>query len=218
MIKIISPLFLLSYLSIHISYATPVDLQKFIPAQWEVISKANGDLNADGQSDVALLIQPENTQIQDRKLLILFKNNQSYTLYLNKKIPAWTYPDEENCINDAISGAGLAIKHGILDIGFNAMNSCSNWYGEGWTYRFQWRNKHLKLIGFEYWFIYKTDGKSKRYSGNFLTQKLKNTFANEFDDQIQPQISWKKLIPIRPDQLEHIQFKDNPGFLKQMIK
>lgn len=143
MIKIISPLFLISSLSINISYATPADLQKFIPDQWEIISKANGDLNADGQSDVALLIQPENTQIQDRKLLILLKNNQSYILYLNKKIPAWTYPDEENCINDAISGAGLAIKHGILDVGFNAMNSCSNWYGEGWTYRFQWRNKHL---------------------------------------------------------------------------
>lgn len=85
MIKIISPLFLISSLSINISYATPADLQKFIPDQWEIISKANGDLNADGQSDVALLIQPENTQIQDHKLLILFKNNQSYTLYLNKK-------------------------------------------------------------------------------------------------------------------------------------
>lgn len=219
MLKRINAVFLLTTCSsICFANQTPSALKKIIPNNWEIISQANGDLNADGQTDTAIIIQPKNTKVHNRRLLILINQKNSLQIKLSKQIPNWTYRDDENCIDDALSGGGVSIKNSVLDIAFDAMNSCSNWYGESWTYRFKFDNSQFKLIGFEYWFVYKTDGKNKTYSGNFLTQKLKIAQGNEFDDNVKPQISWKSLKPILPNTLEKITFKDSQDFLKQMIQ
>lgn len=219
MLKRINAVFLLTTCSsICFANQTPSALKKIIPNNWEIISQANGDLNADGQTDTAIIIQPKNTKVHNRRLLILINQKNSLQIKLSKQIPNWTYRDDANCIDDALSGGGVNIKNSVLDIAFDAMNSCSNWYGESWTYRFKFDNSQFKLIGFEYWFVYKTDGKNKTYSGNFLTQKLKITQGNEFDGNVKPQISWKSLKPILPNTLEKITFKDSQDFLKQMIQ
>lgn len=220
--KIIPYFILISYSSL--SYADKINTQlhkniaAFIPQHWEIISQAQGDLNQDGQTDTAIIIQPKNLNNHERKLLIFFKHNNSLQQKIVKPIPDWSYRDEENCMDDALSGGGVEIKHGILDLSFHDMNTCSNWYGRAWTYRFKWQNSHFKLTGFEYWFVNKTDGKATRHSGNFLTQKMTTTLYNEFDDAIKPKISWKKLSPISPNTLDKIQLEPSESFLKQLIK
>lgn len=216
--KIITTICIASIPSVSMAKQIPTQLQKFVPQHWEIISQADGDLNADGQKDTVIIIQPKNHKIMNRKLLVLVKNNNTYQQQNAKSLPNWTYRDNENCMDGALSDGSVEIKNGILDLSFNDMNTCSNWYGQSWTYRFKWQKSQFRLTGFEYWLVYKTDGKATRHSGNFLTQKLKTTLYNEFDDQIQPKITWKKLVPIQPNTLDQIKFEQSDSFLKQMIK
>lgn len=218
MIKIITTLCIASISSFAMAQQIPTQLQKFIPQHWEIVALANGDLNSDGLTDTVVIIQPKNHKIMDRKLLVLINKGNALQQMLVKKIPEWSYRDNENCTDDALNEDSVKINRSLLNITFNGMNNCSNWYGDSWTYRFKISNEQFKLIGFEYWFTYKTDGKATRHSGNFLTQKLKTTIYNEFDDQVKPKITWKKLSPISPNTLEKIQFKDDQNFLKQMFK
>jgi len=218
MIKIINICLLFaSCSSVCFATQTPVSLQKFVPKNWEIISQADGDLNQDGTKDIALIIQPKNTQILDRKLLILFNKRQQFKLITTQKIPSWTYRADESCVDDALSGAGVNIENGTLDIGFHNMSSCSNWYGEAWTYRFKWNNSEFKLIGTEYWFLNKNNGTFTSYSGNYLTHKQKKTEGNEFDQNIKSTITWK-VIPSKPsDSFNKIQLEDSQNFLKHRI-
>ena len=216
--KIINSAIVLAFSSKCLAAQNPSQLQKFVPQNWQIISQTQGDLNQDGLNDAAIIIQPKDRKILDRKLLILINQNHVLQPYATKQIPKWTYRDTENCIDEAIDEDSIKINKSLLDITFNGMNSCSNWYGESWTYRFKLSQQQFKLVGFEYWFAYKTDGKATRHIGNFLTQKLKTTIYNEFDDQIKPKITWKKLSQIQPNTLDKIQLQDDQNFLKQMIK
>jgi len=218
MIRIISFFIFICCTSITLAAKIPASLQKHVPKDWEIIAQANGDLNSDGQVDTALIIQSKNPKMLNRKLVVFFKQENSFRQIITQDLPKWTYRADENCVDDALLGGGLEIKNNILDIIFNDMNTCSNWYGQASTYRFKWINSQFKLIGFEYWFINKTDGELKTYSGNFLTKRLKTTIGNEFKDNVKPKESWKKLTPIHPNTLAQIKFEQGESFLKQMIK
>ena len=119
-------------------------------------------------------------------------------------------------MSDAIDENSLTIKNKILDISFNDLNTCSNWYGLEWKYRFKYIQSQFILTDFDYWLLYKTDGTLKQYSGNFLTKKLKITLSNGFDENIQPKITWLSLKPIVPNTLQQIQFQHNQSALDQM--
>lgn len=174
MIKTLCTLLLLSYSTLSFASTLPTDVQKFTPDQWEVISKANGDLNTDGQSDIALLIQPKNIKKHNRKLLILFQYNQNYRLYLSKKIPAWTYHDDpEQCLDDAFDESSLKIKNQLLNLTFNEQPNCTNTFDNIYTYRFKLVKNQLKLIGFDALLLDKISGQQNEVSLNFFTHKAK---------------------------------------------
>ena len=69
MIKITYLLFLISFSSVCLAEHTPASLHKFIPQNYEILSQSTGDLNNDGKADLAIIIQPKNYKISDRKLL-----------------------------------------------------------------------------------------------------------------------------------------------------
>ena len=60
--------------SFTFSQTTSSKLKSLIPKNWEVLTYAEGSLNADNLNDLAIIIQPKNTNIKNRKLLIFFLN------------------------------------------------------------------------------------------------------------------------------------------------
>ena len=114
MLKTTLALLIASLSTIAFAETIPTTIQKFIPKNYEILSQASGDLNADGQVDTAIIIQTKNIKIQNRKLLILFKQGGQYQQILSKQIPNWTYRDDENCINDALFDDGVSIKNHVL--------------------------------------------------------------------------------------------------------
>lgn len=208
---------------------TEADVQAFIPKDWKILSKVQGDLNGDKQPDLALIIEntdPKNIMangnldgtelnLNHRKLLILFKNSQGYRLVAsNSTLP--TEGDQESpCLSDPLEEEGsLSIKNGQLKITLNYAWSCGWWYKADYVFTFKYQNQHLKLVNYDAYYFYHGSTQTYTRSFNFLTGKIKNTSENtsggrEFENQDQDkQISWSKLKNSNSLKLEQINFKD----------
>lgn len=186
------------------------NVQAFIPKNWNVLSKVEGDLNADGQADLALIIEntdPENIvsnegfgastlDLNPRKLLILFKKNQSYRLISsNTTLPSAGSADSP-CLSDPLGEAEvLQIKKGVLKITLHYWLSCGSWFVTNNVYSFRYQNQAFKLIGFDTTSFHRASGETAQQSINFLTAKIKNTTGlNEFAESEEPfKISWTTL-------------------------
>ena len=222
MIRIINVTLLCTiYSSICFANQPDTTLQKFVPPHWEIISQANGDLNADGQTDTAIIIQPQNkpqnNNQQQRKLLILFQtqSNQQLQLKLSRQIPNWTYRSEDECLEDALDDSALTIKNQRLDLQFNTSPSCSNSYGFLYTYGFKLKNNQFHLVGFDSYALDKISGQQDEISLNFLTHKAKLTTTPNIFAEIEtpPKIAWKTFqtntrytlenIPLDNDEFNH---------------
>ena len=224
MIKIISIIGLIVFSTCCYADQTPVQLQKFVPKSWEIISQTNGDLNADGSVDTAMIIQPKNMNIHNRKLLILFNNKNALQLKYSKRIPDWTYHDnKEDCLEDTLDESSLSIKQHILDLTFNEQPNCANTFGNIYTYRFKMMNGNFQLIGFESLYLDKLTGKQLEESLNFLNKKAKiTTTANIFSEvQKAPQIKWISIKSTPFLTLEDMPFQNediNYTFADRFIK
>ena len=220
MIKITYLLFLISFSSVCLAEHTPASLHKFIPQNYEILSQSTGDLNNDGKADLAIIIQPKNYKISDRKLLILFKQNKSDNLILTKKLPEWTYPDHENCLPDAFQEQAIKIRKQALSIIFNSMSTCSNWYGSTNTYHFKWINNDFKLIGFDYDFTQKNTGEVHYTSINYITNKRKitQTSMQLQSSKDQTKVTWQHLANLKYYTLQSIQFKPEDYFINGILK
>ncbi len=98
MLKLIKPLLILNTLffitltsnawaTIEIKTNLKASYQSFVPKNWKILEKVQGDLNQDDQADIALIIEDTNPDnfvanaglgsdvlnVNERKLLVLFK-------------------------------------------------------------------------------------------------------------------------------------------------
>lgn len=204
------------------------DYQSFIPKNWKVLNKVEGDLNGDQQPDLALIIEnnaPQNIvatgsldgtelNLNNRKLLILFKNHDGYRLVAsNSTLP--TEDDQESpCLSDPLKKDSLSIENNQLKITLNYSWICGSWYAADYIFKFKYQNKHLKLIHYDA--LNFNHGSTQTYtrSFNFLTGKIKNTSENTsnkngFENKAPTQqISWSKLNNSDSLKIEQINFKD----------
>lgn len=223
MIKIITSISLISFSSLCWAAPTTQSLQQFIPQKWEILAQASGDLNTDGQADTVIMVQPKNHKIMNRKLIILFKKNNSFQQIFTKNIPNWTYHSDPNeCVEDAFDESSLSIKQQTLDLTFNVQPNCSNTYGLIYSYRFKWIENQFKLIGFDSFSLDKLTGKQDETSINFQTRKAKIT-ENEnifIENQKPAKIHWKNLKQNSSYTLLNIPFSNdefNDSFANQFL-
>ncbi len=231
MIKPIFMLILTSSFLPHLAVANTqaTTYQSFIPKNWKVLEKVQGDLNHDQQADLALIIEdtdPKNIirneslgsaelNINKRKLLILFKNNQDYRLVATNLYLPTEGDIESPCLADPIGeNDPLEIQNGLLKVNLHYWLSCGSWYVTNHSYTFRYQNQAFKLIGYDNNDFHRASGEITAQSINFLTGKIKNTSGkNEFSEQSQPiEIKWSKLKQHYSFTLEQVKFNEHYEF------
>lgn len=205
---------------------TGADVQAFMPKDWKILSKVQGDLNGDQQADMVLIIEntdpvnivknkfnhkkPANLLLNqnERKLLVLFKDAQTYRLITsNSSLPRESNNERPCLIDPLIVDNSPIIQNGQLKITLNYSFRCNSWEVFNNIYTFRYQSPSFDLIGYDLHYFDIPSGDSRTESTNFLTGKIKNvTSTQELDRKNTPKISWSKLKKAPLPKLEQINF------------
>ena len=203
--------------------------QSFIPKNWKVLEKVQGDLNQDGQADIALIIEdtnPENfvanaglgsdvLNLNQRKLLVLFKQAQGYHLAASNSTLPTEGDAESPCLADPLGETeALSIQKGLLKVHLHYWLSCGSWYVTNHIYTFRYQDRAFKLIGYDVHDFHRASGDITAQSINFITGKIKSTTGeNEFAESPQPaKVQWSTLKKRYTLKLEQVQFNEYHEF------
>ena len=186
----------------------------FVPKNWKIIAKAEGDLNTDRIADLVLVIEDtkkKNIVSNDglgesilntnpRLLLVLFKNNKN-KFYLDEKNKI-NIPSEGNlenpCLEDPfLSSKGIEITKGLLKLSLRYWLSCGSWEININDYTFRLKNNQFELIGYDTFSLHRASGEINRSSYNFLTKKKSFTTEENIStspEEEKPITQWSKVI------------------------
>ncbi|MFZ0331665.1 MAG: hypothetical protein WAL54_10760 [Acinetobacter bohemicus] len=197
--------------------------QSFVPKNWKILEQVQGDLNQDGQADIALIIEDTNPDhfvvnaglgtnvlnINERKLLVLLKQANAYQLAASNSTLPTEGDVESPCLADPLGESeALSIQKGVLKIHLHYWLSCGSWYVTNHIYAFRYQDRTFKLIGYDVNDFHRASGDITARSINFMTSKVKNTTGeNEFTESTQPvKVQWSTLKHRYALKLEQVQF------------
>ncbi len=168
----------------------------FFTQNWKIISKAEGDLDKDGNNDVALVIEDtdrkkiikneslgsDTLNINPRRILVAIKKADSYELKVDNELFIPSSGDETSpCLADPFED-GLKIEKGVLKTSLNYWYSCGTWFTNQNMYTFRFQNNAFELIGYDSFEFHRGSGEETQVSINFSTRKkLVTTGLNKFN-------------------------------------
>ena len=172
-------------------------MEDFVPKHWSAIMKVDGDLNKDGLTDTALIVEQENpnnisiTEYNDtlntnpRALLLLFKQeNGTYKLVAKNNKGFIEPPKENSSLLDPLEEGDINIKNNTLRLNFQYFFSAGSWYITNVEYVFRYQNSHFELIGVETNSFDRSTGEETIVSFNLSTNKLETTMGgNVFEEK-----------------------------------
>ena len=172
-------------------------MEDFVPKHWSAIMKVDGDLNKDGLTDTALIVEQENpeniivTEYNDtlntnpRALLVLFKQeNGTYKLAAKNDKGFIEPPKENSSLLDPLEEGDINIKNNTLRLNFQYFFSAGSWYITNVEYVFRYQNSHFELIGVETNSFHRATGEETIVSFNLSTNKLETTMGgNVFEEK-----------------------------------
>ena len=172
-------------------------MEDFVPKHWSAIMKVDGDLNKDGLTDTALIVEQENpnnisiTEYNDtlntnpRALLVLFKQeNGTYKLAAKNDKGFIEPPKESSSLLDPLGEGDINIKNNTLRLKFQYFFSAGSWYITNVEYVFRYQNSHFELIGVETNSFHRATGEETIVSFNLSTNKLETTMGgNIFEEK-----------------------------------
>ena len=172
-------------------------MEDFVPKHWSAIMKVDGDLNKDGLTDTALIVEQENpnnisvTEYNDtlntnpRALLVLFKQeNGTYKLAAKNDKGFIEPPKENSSLLDPLGEGDINIKNNTLRLRFQYFFSVGSWYITNVEYVFRYQNSHFELIGVETNSFHRATGEETIVSFNLSTNKLETTMGgNVFEEK-----------------------------------
>ena len=172
-------------------------MEDFVPKHWSAIMKVDGDLNKDGLTDTALIVEQKNpnnisvTEYNDtlntnpRALLVLFKQeNGTYKLAAKNDKGFIEPPKENSSLLDPLEEGDINIKNNTLRLNFQYFFSAGSWYITNVEYVFRYQNNHFELIGVETNSFHRATGEETIVSFNLSTNKLETTMGgNVFEEK-----------------------------------
>ena len=172
-------------------------MEDFVPKHWSAIMKVDGDLNKDGLTDTALIVEQENpenisvTEYNDtlntnpRALLVLFKQeNGTYKLAAKNDKGFIEPPKENSSLLDPLEEGDINIKNNTLRLKFQYFFSAGSWYITNVEYVFRYQNSHFELIGVETNSFHRATGEETIVSFNLSTNKLETSLGgNVFEEK-----------------------------------
>ncbi|HEX8248452.1 MAG TPA: hypothetical protein VF599_09795 [Pyrinomonadaceae bacterium] len=176
--------------------------EDFVPKNWEIMSKASGDLNKDRAPDCVLVIKGTNakflnkneglgTQVYDtnpRMLVILFKNSGENQYELAKQSNSFIIIPESPTMSEPFQE--VAIKNGVLQLAFEQWSSAGSWATAQMSYKFRFQNGEFVLIGADKTESMRNTGEMETRSYNFLTRKVRIENAN-FSSDKKGRVKWR---------------------------
>ncbi|MDR3054749.1 MAG: hypothetical protein LBU53_05025 [Zoogloeaceae bacterium] len=188
--------------------ATATKAEDFVPEGWKLHSVAYGDLNRDGQEDVALVIQGTDKKktisfsdnygngtltTNPRALLIAFRKDDTYELVLKNEtlLPCqdgtvWdengTAIAERPWFDDLLDEGGIKITPGnTLKIKLDYYAPYGKPASSTITYTFRHQNSRFELIGLDAKHI--TPKREHSVSVNYSTGKILETIMDDDNDE-----------------------------------
>jgi hypothetical protein len=186
--------------------ATAAAAEGFVPRGWRIDAQAQGDLNGDGRSDLALVLRgtdpgnvvsnqsfgPANFDTNPRILAVaLAERAGGYRLVEqnHRLIPRHT----SSTIDDPFDpeGEALKIERGALKLSLIRFASAGGWDAGGTSFTFRWQDGALRLIGYDYDNVRRNTGETGSLSINFLTRRARIATGNiERDDE---DVRWERV-------------------------
>ncbi len=160
-------------------------IENLIPNKWKILSSVNGDLNKDGISDIAFVIENTDTKniefnesglgrdtinLNPRILGIYFRN-QKGKLIKELQSNEFIILQDSPIMDEPFDGMKI-LKNGVLKIDFKLWYSAGSWSMSNHTYKFRFQNYRFELIGYESSERHRGTGETTDYNINFSTFEL----------------------------------------------
>lgn len=182
---------------------------EFVPDGWKLYDKTDGDLDGDGRTDAALVIQRN-----DPAGVVRNPDGLGHDLYdSNPRILLVTIMDElgqyqlvgrdDAIIPDHDSPTiedpyeTMSIEDGKLNLDIRFFASAGSWIMTNRNFQFRWDGKAMALIGFDMARTHRASGEMRQTSVNYLSGRRQDSLGNIEDSG--PEWQWSDLpITRRP--------------------
>jgi hypothetical protein len=187
----------------------------FIPEKWTLLDSTAGDLNKDRYSDLAFVLQYEDsipwpedeTNFEDtvltqpRILVIAFQDTNTHAWELKLQHNSFIGLYDNPFLDDPFQGIG--IQRGVLRLDFHIFRTAGGWMMTSITYLFRYEKNAFRLIGADEQQINRATLEYEARSFNLLTRKWSSKTGN-YDKGKETKAIWSTLPNQPPILLENL--------------
>lgn len=157
------------------------------PENWEIISKATGDLNQDGYDDLAFFCRKNTSKQEDKE-----KNyhNIYFAIYWGDRDDVFTkyrvyaglVSPQDVCLSYEDLDVSISDRH-ILTMYVRIFLACGSWTNPNFSVKYRFQDGKFYRIGYDSQTFHRATGEGSDVSINYLTKKMKSTSFNAFENE-----------------------------------